>query len=76
MLQHANMASYKIFKSNWSGHLPAFIKNFLQNCTFQVKVGEIIPDCCDQEAGVPQGSVFSTTLYNIKINRRNVFYTS
>jgi len=29
MLQHASMASYKIFKSNWSGHLPASDQRYL-----------------------------------------------
>ena len=34
----------------------------------QVRVGSSLSDNYDQEQGVPQGGVLSTTLFNIKIN--------
>ena len=34
----------------------------------QVRVGSILSDYYDQEQGVPQGGVLSTTLFSIKIN--------
>ena len=34
----------------------------------QVRVGSTLSDLYDQEQGVPQGGVLSTTLFNIKIN--------
>ena len=34
----------------------------------QVRVGSTLSDFYDQEQGVPQGSILSTTLFNIKIN--------
>ena len=50
------------------GRLPLFIKSFLEDRTMQVRVGAILSDLYDQEQGVPQGSILSTTLFNIKIN--------
>jgi ribonuclease HI len=50
------------------GHLPRFIQNFLQDRTFRVQVGKTLSDLFEQEAGVPQGSILSTTLFNLKIN--------
>ena len=50
------------------GRLPQFIKNFLTNRSFNVKIGSTISDEKNQEEGVPQGSIISTTLFNIKIN--------
>ena len=50
------------------GRLPTFIENFLADRTMQVKVGSSLSDYYDQEEGVPQGGVLSTTLFNIKIN--------
>ena len=49
------------------GRLPKFIKNFLTGRTFQVHIGSTLSDLKNQE-GVPQGSILSTTLLNIKIN--------
>ena len=39
-----------------------------QGPTLQVRVGSTLSDLYDQEQGVPQGGVLSTTLFNIKIN--------
>ena len=50
------------------GRLPTFIENFLADCTMQVRVGSSLSDYYDQEQGVPQGGVLSTTLFSIKIN--------
>lgn len=50
------------------GRLPSFIQSFLEDRTIQVRVGSTLSDLYDQEQGVPQGSILSTTLFNIKIN--------
>ena len=53
------------------GRLPIFIQSFLEDRTMQVCVGSTLSDLYDlydQEQGVPQGSILSTTLFNIKIN--------
>ena len=50
------------------GRLPTFIENFLAYRTMQVRVGSSLSDYYDQEQGVPQGGVLSTTLFSIKIN--------
>ena len=63
---------YGILKDLYSlglrGNLPKFISNFLSNRTFQVNIGNYLSDTFIQEEGVPQGSVLSPTLFNIKIN--------
>ena len=41
-----------------------FIQNNLNNCKFKVRLSEEF----EQEAGVPQGGILSTTLYILKIN--------
>ncbi len=50
------------------GRLPLFIKNFLTDRTFKVKLGSTISEPFEQEMGVPQGSILSVTLFAIKIN--------
>ena len=52
------------------GRLPMFIRTFLEDGTMQVRVGSTLSDFYNQEQGVPQGSILSTTLFNIKINNR------
>ena len=49
------------------GRMPIFIKNFLQDRRFRVRMGEVFSEE-KQEMVVPQGSVLSVTLFNIKIN--------
>ena len=55
-------------KMGLRGNLPIFIGNFLSNRTFQVKLNSTLSDPFEQEQGVPQGSILSPTLFNIKIN--------
>ena len=48
--------------------LPLFIKKFLSDRTFNVRIGNTLSDIFKQEQGVPQGSILSPTLFGIKIN--------
>ena len=57
-----------IHKLGFRGRLPTFIENFLADRAMQVRVGSSLSDYYDQEQGVPQGGVLSTTLLSIKIN--------
>ena len=57
-----------IHKLGLRGRLPTFIENFLADRANQVRVGASLSDYYDQEQGVPQGGVLSTTLFSIKIN--------
>ena len=50
------------------GRLPLFITDFLNNREFKVRVGSTLSDMRKQEMGVPQGSILSVTLFNVKIN--------
>ena len=50
------------------GRLPTFINSFLSDRNFQVKIGSTLSSVYKQEQGVPQGSILSVTLFNIKIN--------
>ena len=58
-----------IHKLGLRGRLPTFIENFLADSAMQVRVGSSMSDYnYDQEQGVPQRGVLSTTLFSIKIN--------
>ena len=63
---------YGLFKNlhnfGLKGRLPNFIKSFLEDRTIQVRVGSTLSDLYDQEQGVPQGAILSTTLFNVKLN--------
>lgn len=50
------------------GFLPTFIQNFLSDRTFQVRLQSTSSDSFVQEEGVPQGSILSPLLFNLKIN--------
>jgi ribonuclease HI len=50
------------------GRMPLFIKNFLSDRIFKVRVGNSFSDLHKQDMGVPQGSILSVTLFNVKIN--------
>ena len=57
-----------LHKSGLKGRLPNFIESFLEDRTIQVRVGSTLSDLYDQEQGVPQGAILSTTLFNVKLN--------
>ena len=57
-----------IHKLGLRGRFPTFIENFLADRAMQVRVGSFLSDYYDQEQGVSQGRVLSTTLFSIKIN--------
>ncbi|WP_135568158.1 reverse transcriptase domain-containing protein, partial [Solemya elarraichensis gill symbiont] len=57
-----------IYDLGFRGHLPIFIANFLQDRSFQVRIGSTYSSSFPQHNGVPQGSVLSVTLFSIKIN--------
>ena len=57
-----------LFKAGLRGYLPIFISKFLENRHFRVRVGSTLSDQFNQETGVPQGSILSVTLFNLKIN--------
>ena len=50
------------------GNLPTFLRSFMEDCTFQVRVGTVLSKPFLQEEGVPQGSVLSVTLFGLAIN--------
>ena len=51
------------------GNLPIFIQNFLSERTFQILLlTTFSDDKFNQEEGVPQGAILSTTLFNVKLN--------
>jgi exonuclease III len=57
-----------LFNIGLRGHLPIFISNFLSLRQFIVKTNLAVSDVFEQECGVPQGCILSTTLFNLKIN--------
>ena len=50
------------------GRLTNFLESFLAERSIQVRVGSTLSDTFRLSQGVPQGSILSTTLFNIKIN--------
>ena len=50
------------------GRLENFVESYLANRSIQVRVGSTLSDTFELSQGVPQGSILSTTLFNIKIN--------
>ena len=57
-----------LYKHDFRGNLPIFMKNFLLLQCFQIRIGLVLSDFYFQEEGVPQGSVLSVTLFSLKIN--------
>ena len=67
----------QIFNNIWhSGNIPnswkqatiILIPKSANNRKFQVQIGTTLSELQEQEMGVPQGSILSVTLFNIKIN--------
>jgi ribonuclease P/MRP protein subunit RPP40 len=59
------------------GRIFAWIENFFQDCTLQVKVGSQLSDSFRLESGTAQGSVIPPLLFIIRINdlTRDLFNT-
>ena len=57
-----------LYEVGLKGHLPKFIKNFLQNRYIQVRVGVETSSKYLLTGGIPQGSVLSVTLFAVAIN--------
>ena len=53
---------------NLRGRLPLFVKNFLKDRSFNVRLGTTLSEEHEQDMGVPQGSILSVTLFSIKVN--------
>ena len=50
------------------GYLPKYVREFLMDRKFQVRVQNYVSAVYQQINGVPQGSILSVTLFAIKIN--------
>ena len=57
-----------LHEMGFRGHLPIFVQNFLKNRSFKTKINGTLSDPHLQEEGVPQGSILSPILFEIKIN--------
>ncbi|GFO26432.1 Pol-like protein [Plakobranchus ocellatus] len=57
-----------LFDLDFRGRLPIFISNFLKDRYFKVKAENTFSSSYHQENGVPQGSILSPMLFNLKIN--------
>ena len=61
-------------ESGLRGHLLVFVENFMRDRKFNVPIGTTMSDNFIQEMGVPQGSIISPTLFNLKIKFKNQMY--
>ena len=57
-----------LHRMGFRGRLPGFIEGFLEDRSFRTRVGVVTSDPFEQKQGVPQGSILSPALFNIKIN--------
>lgn len=65
---HPSALLHFVNKLGIRGNLAAFIKNFLQPRTFQVRIQTFMSPPTEKRYGVPQGSVIAPTLFLIMIN--------
>ena len=72
---------YKLIEMKLPSYITCWIKNFLDNRQFKVRVNESKTQLLQIQAGVPQGAVLSPTLFSIYINdipvryNKNKFYS-
>ena len=59
---------YKLKKLKFSSKIILWVKEFLQDRTFKVRVNDSFSNLFNIEAGVPQGGVLSPILFSIYIN--------
>jgi hypothetical protein len=64
--------SYNVLKklTDWkvTGNMLQFLRNFMENRTFQVRINGKLSNTFHQTNGIPQGSVLSSTLFLVAIN--------
>ena len=58
----------KLIKLKISGHFRKWIKSFLTNRTYQVKINDCLSSCFTTDNGTPQGSALSPILFLVMIN--------
>jgi ribonuclease HI len=63
---------YNVLKklTDWkvTGNMLQFLRNFMENRTFQVRINGKLSNTFHQTNGIPQGSVLSSTLFLVAIN--------
>ena len=68
LLYFSTWKSIKYDLAIWhTKRLQTFFQSFFEKRIMQVRLGSTLSDLFDQEQGVPQGSILSRTLINIKI---------
>ncbi|WP_230209703.1 reverse transcriptase domain-containing protein [Solemya velum gill symbiont] len=59
---------YKLHSLGIEGNMFGWIRSFLEERTFQVRLNQHLSKVCSVSNGTPQGSVISPTLFNIMVN--------
>ena len=62
-----SIAFYKTLKIVELNDTPIYIQNYLNSRKFKVQLSNTLSEEFEQEAGVPQGGILSTTLFILKI---------